>query len=78
MTEVARKTVADGASRRSLVDVAKDLHPLFAARAAANEAKGALTDETIKAVWDGGFFLACGFRRASAASKPGRWKRSGR
>ena len=55
MTEVARKTV-DGASRRSLVDVAKDLHPLFAGRASANEAKGSLTDETIKALWDGGFF----------------------
>ena len=55
MTEAARKT-SDGASRRSLVDVAKEMHPLFAGRAAANEAKGSLTDETIKALWDGGFF----------------------
>lgn len=42
--------------RRSLVDTAKEMYPVFAAQSAANEAKGALTDETIKALWEGGFF----------------------
>lgn len=56
MTEAIRKTFADGASRRSLVDIAKDLHPLLAGQSVANEKKGSLTDETIKALWDGGFF----------------------
>ena len=39
-----------------MVEVARDLHPLLAAQSAANEAKGSLTDETIRALWDGGFF----------------------
>jgi alkylation response protein AidB-like acyl-CoA dehydrogenase len=56
MAEFASQKLPRDASRRSLVDVAKDTHPIFAGQSAANEAKGSLTDETIKALWDGGFF----------------------
>ncbi|MGZ5811249.1 MAG: acyl-CoA dehydrogenase family protein [Xanthobacteraceae bacterium] len=53
---VVTQTSSVKTPRRSLVDVAKEFHPLFAGQAAANEAKGSLTDETIRALWDGGFF----------------------
>jgi alkylation response protein AidB-like acyl-CoA dehydrogenase len=42
--------------RRSLVDVAREHHAIFSGQAVANEDKGALSDETIAALWDGGFF----------------------
>jgi len=45
-----------GAKRRSLVDKAKEMHGFFSAQSAANEAKGRLTDATVQALWDGGFF----------------------
>lgn len=41
--------------RRSLADIAREMRPVFAAQAAANEARGALTGETLKALSDGGF-----------------------
>jgi indole-3-acetate monooxygenase len=41
--------------RRSLVDVAKDMHPLFAGQAAGGDAKGMLTEITLQALADGGF-----------------------
>ena len=56
MTTSAAHIASAKAGRRSLVEVARDLHPLLAAQSAANEAKGSLTDETIRALWDGGFF----------------------
>jgi alkylation response protein AidB-like acyl-CoA dehydrogenase len=43
-------------ARRSLVDIAKEMHPIFGAQAAANEAAGKLSDATLKALTDGGFF----------------------
>src|SRR3972149_12170101 len=42
--------------RRSLVEQANELFPVFSAQAAASEAKGALTEPAIQALWDGGFF----------------------
>jgi alkylation response protein AidB-like acyl-CoA dehydrogenase len=42
-------------TRRSLVDVAKDMHPIFASEAPGGDAKGALTDKTMQALSDGGF-----------------------
>ena len=41
--------------RRSLVEQANELFPVFSAQAAASEAKGALTEPAIQALWDGGF-----------------------
>src|SRR5262245_46456765 len=43
-------------TRRSLADVAKDMHPIFAGESAGGDAQGKLTDKTIQALWDGGFF----------------------
>jgi alkylation response protein AidB-like acyl-CoA dehydrogenase len=56
MTHAATAIARGSKARRSLVDVAKEMHPIFNAQGAANEAKGALTDATLKALWDGGFF----------------------
>ena len=56
MTRMRADGTAASASRRSLADVVKDMVPLFAGQSAANEAKGSLTDETIEALWSGGFF----------------------
>src|SRR5580658_759157 len=48
--------VAGVASRASLSEKARAMTSLFAAQAAANEAKGSLTDATVAALRDGGFF----------------------
>lgn len=44
------------AARRPLPDIARDLHPVLAGEAAANEAKGALTDTTLGALRAAGLF----------------------
>ena len=51
LAEIAREA-SKGAS---LVEKAKQLHPLFAGEAARGEAKGMLTDATIAALRDNGF-----------------------
>src|SRR4051812_28539065 len=56
MAQAASGDVRRASGRRSLVEVAREMHPIFAREAAANEENGALTDATIKALWDGGFF----------------------
>jgi alkylation response protein AidB-like acyl-CoA dehydrogenase len=46
----------DVAARASLVDKARELHDVFNGQAEANEEGFRLTDATVKALWDGGFF----------------------
>jgi indole-3-acetate monooxygenase len=42
--------------RKSLVATAKEMHDFFDSQAEANESGARLTDATVKALWDGGFF----------------------
>ena len=48
-------TIGARDTRRSLVDVAREMHPIFAGESAASDAQGKLTDKTIQALSDGGF-----------------------
>ncbi|MGH7905212.1 MAG: acyl-CoA dehydrogenase family protein, partial [Candidatus Binataceae bacterium] len=55
-SETSRKSATSDRAALSLLDNAKSLAPLFMANSVANEQNGALSDEVIEALHDGGLF----------------------